>query len=50
MKKQVTDQNKIVAKTYLTTKVYVEYTKNPYNLITELILGNYAQLKNKQKT
>lgn len=29
MKKQVTDQKKIIAKTYLTTKLYVEYTKKP---------------------
>lgn len=37
-------------KNNLTEKLYLEYTKNAYNLITELILSNYAQLKNGQKT
>ena len=40
---------KIVTKAYLTKKLYLEYTKNSYNLIIELILSNYTQLRNGQK-
>ena len=41
---------KIAAKAHPTKKLYLEYTKNSYNLIIELILSNYAQLRNGQKT